>query len=234
MAALATAVRRIGRGALDLIFPVRCLGCGASGAFLCPACALQLQAAGGGRCDRCWRPLAAGARCLPCRIDPPAYDGLRAAFVYDALARALVLALKFQGTTALAEPMAALMANSARAHAITADVLVPVPLSGLRRRTRGYNQAEALARPLARELGLSLAGGALRRTRHTTPQARSTGAARRANVAGAFAASGEVGGRRVLLVDDVTTTGATLSACARALNEAGARSVWALAFARED
>jgi ComF family protein len=117
-----------------------------------------------------------------------------------------------------------------------ADVIVPVPLSGWRRRTRGYNQSEALARALARELGLPLAPRALSRRKHAPPQARSaTAEERRRNVEGAFAARAEpVAGRRVLLLDDVTTTGATLRACAAALKEAGARSVYAVAFARED
>jgi len=113
---------------------------------------------------------------------------------------------------------------------------MPVPLSGLRRRTRGYNQAEALARALGRELGLPAWPGALERRRHTPPQARSADMEeRRRNVAGAFVCREPgVAGRRVLLVDDVTTTGATLAACALALKEAGARSAWGLAFARED
>ena len=152
------------------------------------------------------------------------------------MARELVHALKYRGMTALAAPMAALLAQAVRSHGLAADVVVPVPLSGLRRRLRGYNQAEALARALGRELGLSVSGRALERRRPTPPQARSADAeARRRNVVGAFRCRERaIAGQSALLVDDVATTGATLDACAAALKAAGARSVWGLTFARED
>jgi ComF family protein len=160
---------------------------------------------------------------------------LRAAFVYEGLARELVQSLKYRGLTALAEPMAALAADSIRKAGLTFDVLVPVPLAGMRERTRGYNQAEALAKQIGRALGVEVAPWALRRIRSSPPQARSADAeTRRRNVQGAFRARNEAAGRSVLLVDDVTTTGATLAACASALKEAGAGRVWAFAFGRED
>jgi len=226
---------RVGRIALDLIFPARCVGCGAGGSFICPTCAAALPEAAQPRCPRCWRPGAA-AVCDSCRLDPPPFDGLFAAYVYSGLARELVHHLKYRETAALAAPMASLLAQALAARAPPADLIVPVPLSGARRRARGYNQSEALARSLGRELGLPVSRRALSRRRHTLPQARSHGAEeRRRNVEGAFAArADEASGRRVLLLDDVTTTGATLRACAGALQEAGAASVWAVAFARED
>lgn len=228
--------RGLGQRILDLVFPARCVGCGASGAFLCPACRLALPPAAPPRCARCWRPWRDSGPCAECRLAPPPFDGLRAAFVYRGVAQELVRALKYRGTTALAPVMASLMAETARQERLPVDVVVPVPLSGLRRRTRGYNQAEALAGALGGELGLPVRPRALQRRRHTPPQARSADAdERRRNVAGAFRVrDGEVAGLRVLLVDDVTTTGATLAACAQALKEAGVPSVWGLAFARED
>lgn len=236
MAGAGSVVGRLGQAALELLFPARCVGCGNSGAFLCAACRLLLIPALPPRCPRCWQPGAGARLCLECQLAPPAFDGLRAAFVYQGVAQRLVQALKYQGMTALAGPMAALLAEAVREHGLAADVVVPVPLAGLRKRTRGYNQAEALARPLARELGLPLRPQTLARRRHTPPQARSADAEeRRRNVAGAFVARGPVvAGRQVLLVDDVATTGATLAAAAAALKEAGARSVWGLTFARED
>jgi ComF family protein len=120
---------------------------------------------------------------------------------------------------------------------LPADVLVPVPLHPRRQRARGYNQSLLLAREVSQRLDLPLAAGAVVRRRDTPPQARAAEAdARRRNVAGAFdGRPGAVAGRRVLLVDDVTTTGATLDACARALLAQGvASSVCALTFARED
>ena len=128
------------------------------------------------------------------------------------------------------------MAAYLKTEELPVDLVVPVPLFGRRQRLRGYNQSALLARELARLDGLPLAVRALSRRRDTPPQARSVDAeTRRRNVAGAFAADRrQVEGRRVLLVDDVMTTGATLDACAQALRQGGAASVWALTFARED
>lgn len=157
-------------------------------------------------------------------------------FVYEGPVREAVQALKYRGVAALAAPMASLMARYLREEPPGADFLVPVPLHSLRRRLRGYNQSELLARELSAGLGLPLAARALARQRSTPPQARAAGESERhANVAGAFEGRrADVEGRKVLLVDDVMTTGATLDACALALREAGAARVHALTFARED
>lgn len=236
MAGAAGAVRRLGRAALDLVFPPRCVGCGEGGSFLCDGCVAALPVAANPRCPRCWQPGWDASLCVDCQAAPPSFDGLRAAFVYERTARELVHALKYRGMTALAPPMASLLTAAVRGYSLKADLVAPVPLSRLRRRLRGYNQAEALARPLAMELQLPIRPQALARRRDTPPQARSADAeARRRNVSDAFVCRDRgVEGQRVLLVDDVTTTGATLAACAVALRAAGARSVWAVTFARED
>lgn len=115
------------------------------------------------------------------------------------------------------------------------DVVVPVPLGGMRQRTRGYNQAALLANELAKLADLPLARKALRRITNTPPQTQQVDAiARRGNVRGAFGPDNEAPSGSVLLVDDVTTTGATLDACARALTDSGAAEVYCLTFARED
>ena len=231
-----SALGRLQSVVLDLIYPPRCVGCQRSGTFLCDACVASLTAASRPRCSRCWRPHPTTDPCFECWSSPPAYDGLRSAFVYEGTARTLVHTLKYRQATVLGEPMASLLVETARRDVPEADVAIPVPLSGRRRRERGYNQAEVLARALGRALDLPVWPRALARERHTPPQARSSDAdARRRNVLGAFACrEGAVAGRRVLLVDDVTTTGATIDACAHALRRGGARSVWALTFARED
>jgi ComF family protein len=119
---------------------------------------------------------------------------------------------------------------------LPADVLVPVPLFPRRKRVRGYNQSALLAQALARQLGLPVNERTLTRTRNTTSQAGTNNSdERRANVRDAFVCrDGQFAGKQVLLIDDVSTTGATLDACARALRGAGVESVWALSFAHED
>ena len=115
---------------------------------------------------------------------------------------------------------------------LSPDVIAPVPLHGRRERERGYNQSSLLAREVSRRAGIGSAQ-ALRRTRDTPSQTAMSIEERRRNVDGAFECAGDVRGRRVLLVDDVVTTGATMSACAATLKAAGATRVWGLAFARQ-
>lgn len=228
---------RLGRAALDLLFPPRCVGCGSSGAFLCDGCSSSLVRALPPRCPYCWQPSSDGGACPGCHLDPSGLDGLRTAFVYQGVARELVHSLKYRRMTALGGTMGSLLAEAARRYGLVVDVAVPVPLAGRRQRIRGYNQAQVLATAVGRALDVPVSANAVARLRNTPPQARSSDAeARRRNVAGVFACHGQadITGRRVLLIDDVATTGATLAACAGALKSAGARTVWGLAFARED
>jgi len=227
---------RLGRAAVDLVFPPRCALCGRGGPFLCEECASSLPRALPPRCPRCWRPTADPELCLECLEQPSPLEGVRSTFLYQGPVRELVHALKYDGQAALAEPMARLMEADLRRQAVGVDLLAPVPLSGWRERTRGYNQSTLLARELARLLRLPLAKDAMARSRHTPPQARiATASERRRNVEGAFVCRDRgLAGRSILIVDDVTTTGATLEACAAALKAAGAARVRALTFARED
>jgi len=230
--------------ALDLVFPPRCLACGAFGAFLCDACLRSAPRAEPPRCPVCWMPVlspaegpgAGGQPCPRCRRKRPAFEGARSPFVYDGAAKRAVHALKYDGVSAVAPAMAAAMAGSLRDWVPPVAALIPVPLAGGRRRRRGYNQSQLLARAVARDAGLPVLSRALVRRHAAPPQARSADeAARRANVAGAFAADASrlpAGG--VLLIDDVMTSGATLDACARALRSAGSGPVYTLTFARED
>ncbi len=228
---------RVGQAVLDVLFPSRCVGCGAYGAFLCQSCRAELPRARPPRCPICWQPQPQSAPCGRCRKERPAFEGARSPYLYEGAAREAVHALKYSYLSALAQPMAQLMARYVEEEgAIEADLLVAVPLYGRRQRLRGYNQSALLARELSRLYGLPLAERGLARRRNTPSQARSGDAeARRRNVTDAFIADRRwVEGKRVLLIDDVMTTGATLDACARALRQAGAASVWAVTFARED
>jgi ComF family protein len=226
---------RLGGAALDLIYPPRCALCDRLGSFLCAECIGGLPRADGRRCDACWLPLW-GAECAACAEHPTSLDQLRSVFRYDGDVRRLVHAFKFGGLSALGKPLASLLAACYEHHALEADVVVPVPLTTPRRRSRGYNQASLLARELAPGARLPVLE-ALRRRGSAIPQTASPNAEqRRLNVIGAFepGKSVDVAGRRVLLVDDVATTGATLSACAGVLRSMGASAVLGLTLARED
>ena len=173
------------------------------------------------------RPLA---RCPRCRRTLRSVDRARSVGAYDGALRAIVHALKYEGRRTLARPLAALMRNRGSDLIIGSDAVVPVPLHVSRRRQRGFNQAV----DLAAGLGLPVAQ-VLRRVRATAVQTSLPAARRHGNVRGAFVATRAAGalcGRTVLLVDDVSTTGATLEACARALKEIGVREVRALTAAK--
>src|SRR4051812_46962531 len=188
-------------------------------------------------CDRCGDPLPAWrtagvplASCVRCRRSRRAVDRGRAIGAYDGALRAIVHALKYDGRRSLATPLGALMRSRGIDIIAGADCAVPVPLHRSRHRARGFNQAD----DLARHIGLPVVHG-LRRVRPTATQARLPAAQRHGNVRDAFAptrAGTALAGATILLVDDVSTTGATLDACARALKNAGAREVRALTAAR--
>ncbi len=167
---------------------------------------------------------------------PPAYARARAAVRYDDVARTLVHALKYQDRTDLAPAMGRWMARAGRELLDEADVLVPVPLHWRRGWSRRYNQSGALARIIAQQTGVTVAVEALRRIRPTEQQIGLSRPQRASNVQGAFKVASDrqhlVAGRRVILIDDVLTSGATVDACARALLRAKATTVDVLVFAR--
>ncbi len=225
---------RLWNAGLDMVFPPRCVACKEFGAYICPVCRPLISIAGPPRCNVCWTP--EGKRtCESCLYRRPAFTGARSAFVYDGPARDAVIALKFEGLAAIVKMMAVPMAERLVEWDPNVSTIVPVPLAPSRKRSRGYNQSELLAREIGRLTNLPVVASALVRRRATPPQVRQFDwEARRDNVAGAFAAGPGRVDSGVLLIDDVITTGATLDACARVLLSAGGGPVFALAFARED
>ena len=191
-------------------------------------------------CDGCGVPFefdpGAEVRCPACQARPLAFARARAACLYDDHSRELILQFKHGDRTEFAGLFARWIGRSAAPLLAEADAVVPVPLHPTRLLKRRYNQAAEIARPLARTAGLEYLPDALVRTKRTDSQGGKSGSGRRRNVAGAFAVPAarakQVKGRRVLLVDDVMTTGATLEACAKALLRAGARAVDAAVVAR--
>ena len=230
----ASPVARLWERALDLLFPPRCVSCGRFGALICEPCRANVTPALPPRCRGCWMP-ANAAVCPRCHNLRPHFSAVRAPFVYGGPARDAVHALKFNGVSAVAGLMAEAMSRVLAGWSPRVDAIVPVPLSGHRRRVRGYNQSELLARHVARATGLSLRPGAVVRRRSTAAQVQQPDEeSRRGNVADAFAPGPQPVSGGVLLIDDVVTTGATLDACARVLLDSGANAVYGLVFARED
>lgn len=191
-------------------------------------------------CDGCGLAfefsLGEGVRCPDCEARPRRFDRARAACYYDEHSRDLILQLKHADRTDLAPLFARWLSRSARDLIAGADVLVPVPLHPARLLARRYNQMAEVARPLARMSGLTYLPDTLVRTRATDSQGGKSGSGRRRNVVQAFAVppgkAASLAGRRVLLIDDVLTTGATAEACALALKHAGAEAVDLAVIAR--
>ena len=230
------------RLALDIALPTLCVACRepVDGEGVCAECWAKLSFNAQPYCPRLGIPFVydPGPELLSMEAiaNPPAYRRARAAVRYDDVARTLVHALKYQDRTDLAPTMGRWMARAGRELLDEADVLVPVPLHWRRAWGRRYNQSGALAGEIGRQSGVQVATEALRRVRPTEQQIGLSRAQRAANVQGAFKVAtdrmADVQGRRVVLVDDVLTSGATSDACARALLRAKAAEVDVLVFAR--
>jgi ComF family protein len=233
---------RAARIALDLVLPPLCLVCrkpvGDPGA-LCADCWSAVRFIGPPLCERCGLPFEheqASAVCGGCMAQPPVFARARAVMRYDEASKPLILRFKNADRVHAAPALARWMARAGADLLAQSELIVPVPLHWRRLFRRRYNQSALLAKALTRQSGIPWAPDALRRLRPTPSQGGLTARERRLNVRGAFAVPRRrralVAGRRVLLVDDVLTTGATLDAAARALRRAGAAHVDALAIAR--
>ena len=221
------------RGLLDLVFPPQTLdqpGRAQSSGFSADAWS-RVAFIAEPLCDGCGAPFeyAMADRCAACLARPRAFARARAAVLYDDASRDIILQFKHADRTDLAGLLTSWISRAADELLAEADAVAPVPMHRSRLLARRYNQAAEIARPLARRHGLAYLPDALVRSKRTESQAGKSGSARRRNVAGAFAVPParrrQVEGRRILLIDDVLTTGATAEACARALLSAGAAAV---------
>lgn len=240
---LARRLRGLAGAALDLVYPPACAGCGVllgSGAGLCPGCWSKLAFIERPYCEVLGTPfshdLGPGILSADAIANPPPFERLRSVALYDDLARNLVHSLKYRDRTDLAPMMAGWMLRAGDGAIEAADVIVPVPLHRLRLIWRKFNQAAELSRALAALSGTPVLIDAVRRTKRTRRQIGLSPRARAENVRSAFSVTPEgreaLFGRRVALVDDVYTTGATVAAVTRALKRAGAADVTVLTFAR--
>jgi ComF family protein len=235
---------RAGQKLLDLIYPPLCICCRepvTDPDSLCPACWQALHFLDGPVCAACGQPFEVDpggeTLCADCLAHPPAFDKARAILRYDDAGKKPVLALKHADRLDLVPAFGRWLERAGKDLLLASDVIVPVPLHRFRLWQRRYNQSAELARALARRTGLPCEPLLLERRRPTPSQGEMPSArARRRNVLGAFAVPkarrAALKGKRVLLIDDVLTTGATASACARALKRAGAAAVLVLALAR--
>jgi len=207
---------------------------------LCSHCWGQITFISAPQCQRCGRPFEfpgfTDMDCGECLRRPPVYDRARASMVYDDGCRGVILAFKHGDRTDMAPVLATWLQRAGRDVVDRADLIVPVPLHWTRLLFRRFNQSAELARHLARQSGKTFAPELIRRKRRTLSQAGLNGRARARNVRGAFSvpkkSAARVAGKRVLLIDDVMTTGSTLGACAGILLWAGASGVDVLTLAR--
>jgi ComF family protein len=239
---LTAGVRSLLRSALDLALPPLCPACREPviGRALCAACWAKLHFIAPPYCERLGLPFAydPGQALLSMQAiaEPPAYGRARAAVRYDDVARALAHAFKYGDRFDLAPLLGGWMAGAGHELLAQADAIVPVPLHWRRLWARRFNQSATLARFVGRESGVPVLYAALRRVKATVQQVGLSRAQRAENIQGAFRVSDEgkaaISGRRLVLIDDVLTTGATVEGCTRTLLRAGAANVDVLVFAR--
>ena len=218
---------------VDLIYPPVCGGCGKVGQRWCLECQQSLSRISGNFCSRCGMPIAKDAVCSHCQDRPYVIDGLRAYTIFAGSIRNAIHRLKYQRDIALAETLSCFLVELYHETKWEIDLIVPVPLGVVRRRERGYNQAALIAFPFSLAVQIPYCGRAIQRVRETSSQVDLGFLQRLENVKGAFWADPrKVAGKVVLVVDDVTTTGATLNSCADALKNAGAKTVYGFVVAR--
>ena len=230
---LETQGRRLWHSLLSALYPARCGGCGAIGSSWCETCQSGLLPVCAPMCAKCGEPNIPQRLCAKCREHPLQIDFIRSVVIFQGTLRQAVHRFKYQRLSSLADLFGGWLGDYWIENELHADRIMPVPLHPARERERGYNQSGLLARRLSKRVGVPVAESGLQRIRATAVQMELDAAQRRLNVAGAFAClDSAVRQKRVAVIDDVCTTGATLDACAAALLQAGAASVFGLTLAR--
>jgi len=218
---------RLAEALVQIALPTACASCGRPGNLICDQCRSSMQWLKDHFCSRCGRPRSRSSQsCRSCSGYPHGLVRIRAALLFSGPLRKVIHRYKYDGLFALARPLAELMALAWPTWQMPSDLVLPIPLHPRRQRRRGFNQSLLLLNELGRRLGWDCRPEAIQRDRYTSPQTNLARVERLENVRGAFRADPVlVGGKRILLIDDVYTTGSTLSAASEALLEAGAHSV---------
>jgi competence protein ComFC len=218
---------------LDWLFPPICAGCNRTGFRWCPDCQQQVKPVPEPVCQACGLPLSHAGLCTSCFLSHPPYEAMRSWVVFEGPIRLAMHSLKYRRNIALGDTLAQYLAGYVRKLGWRADMVVPVPLGSQRMKERGYNQAGLLAKPLSIVQNWDYSPQAVFRVRETRSQVGLSAMERRENLFNAFRAdSSRVSGKVILLMDDIATTGSTLSACSDALIKGGASTVYALTLAR--
>jgi competence protein ComFC len=218
---------------LDWIYPPRCGGCNTVGSRWCEDCEKKSEVLRSPICFRCGQSINGGVLCGRCNNHSPSYTALRSIYLFEGPVRPALHRLKYKNDLALGETFSHPLIEMIEKMNWLPDLVVPVPLGFVRQAERGYNQASLLAYPLALATSIPFRSKALRKIRETSSQVGLSFQERRANVKDAFCADRKmVDGKKVLLIDDVCTSGATLEACSIALRKEGAVDIYALTLAR--
>ncbi len=219
--------RQMVRGMLDFVFPPTCIQCKQVGAILCAECCQKFPRVPQPVCEKCGRPLrASNNQCKLCRERPLQLQHIHAPLLFVEPITSIIHKFKYNGYFALAKPLAQIMLESWPVNQQSYGIIIPIPLHPRRLKKRGFNQSAQLAQYLGQNLQLPVNTTALKRTRHTTPQVGLSAVERLANVKDAFEAqASQVTGQHIYLIDDVYTTGSTMSAAAQALFAVGAVTV---------
>ncbi|MCD6310171.1 MAG: ComF family protein [Candidatus Eremiobacteraeota bacterium] len=231
-------LREMGHGFLELLFPLRCAGCSACKSTLfCNDCRKSLEVVPGPKCPVCGRPLS-DKWCYDCKRQKPFFHRADSLYIYKGPIRNALLAWKYKRIENLGPVMAEIFIDGLKKDKKfiqDVDVVIPVPLHESRIKERGFNQSEILAEAISSEFGIPMRTRNLKRNRATALQSRLNREQRQNNVRGAFSVlwARELYRKRILIVDDIMTTGVTLNECARVLRNAGAKQVTGITLCRD-
>jgi len=227
-------ITKLKKDILDLIFPPRCLNCNRLGQFVCNDCLGKIIKIKNQGCPICHKKTEGGRLCRSCRSKNKLTGVIAYGYFHDPILKKIIHQYKYEGISAAGEEIASLLVEVVKANGIRFDVIAYAPVSRRRFNERGYNQAEILAKHLSKYFGKPFFRE-ISKIKHTPTQVGLKRKDRIHNLEGTIVVkNGEVlKGKRIIIIDDVLTTGATLNECARALRQAGARQVWGVVLAKE-